>query len=194
MAKVKVCHVCGREYSSRKTDSKYCSRKCVYIGRPKRQKVRKDVTCKGCGVIIHVKPSEIRRGKGNYCTRACYFEYRKRTRTIECEKCGVSFERHNINRRYCSRACFEKALQDQEVHDYRIYLANGGYPAMKSKTIHRVIAERVLGRPLKEREVVHHINCNKLDYRNSNLLICTQSYHRFLHDRMARKYAEVFLS
>lgn len=46
---------------------------------------------------------------------------------------------------------------------------------------HDLIAEKVLGRPLKRGEVVHHINGDNTDSRNCNLLICTQSYHAWLH-------------
>jgi hypothetical protein len=54
---------------------------------------------------------------------------------------------------------------------------------------HVYVAEKALGRSLKKGEVVHHINCDQLDNRPQNLLVCTRAYHVWLHGEMSRRYA-----
>lgn len=59
---------------------------------------------------------------------------------------------------------------------------------MGTRMEHTVIAERILGRPLKKGEVVHHIDGDKMNNKNSNLLICENWYHRWLHNLMSYLY------
>ena len=146
--------------------------------------------CPGCEKEFDSNERDITHNHRKFCTRACYFDYRKRQRTIRCEKCGRSFERGGKDDRFCSWACFQSAIKDHEVFTYRVTKNASGYLYHRSVPVHRSVAEKALGRPLKSTEMVHHINFNKCDNRNQNLLICSQSYHKVIEYRMAKKYAE----
>ncbi len=47
--------------------------------------------------------------------------------------------------------------------------------------IHDILGAKMVGRPLKSDEVVHHIDNNGLNNRKSNLQVMTRSEHMLLH-------------
>jgi len=47
---------------------------------------------------------------------------------------------------------------------------------------HRLIIEQELGRPLTNKEVVHHIDCNPLNNSRDNLQLMSKGAHSTLHD------------
>lgn len=60
-----------------------------------------------------------------------------------------------------------------------------GYPRNKStgKLIHRSVAEKKIGRPLRSHEVVHHKDGDKSNFSRRNLRVTSRSYHSKLHKK-----------
>jgi len=135
-------------------------------------------------------------------------DYHKRnTITLVCSQCQKEFqkvkyyitqtqkERPNA-KFYCSRKCVALGHINPKAVLWKGYwivrkIINGKF---KRIFVHIRIAEKVLGRKMKEGEVVHHINGDKSDNRHKNLVICDNHYHKFLHERMARLWAREHLS
>ncbi|MBQ8076522.1 MAG: HNH endonuclease [Oscillospiraceae bacterium] len=56
--------------------------------------------------------------------------------------------------------------------EYEIVIQDG-----KRRPVHDVIMEGILGRPLKENEVVHHLNGEKRDNREENIQVMDRAKH-----------------
>ncbi len=71
------------------------------------------------------------------------------------------------------------------------YVDENGYKRFSDsdKPVHRHVAERKLGRPLRSGEVVHHINRDKEDNRRGNLWVFRdQDEHYRTHRRDKKRY------
>jgi hypothetical protein len=143
--------------------------------------------CMTCG-----KEFVTRRAKAKFCSTECkkkcpkWQRYHERT----CRVCGKQFL-GRLQSIYCSYPCsWKKSTFRTEPYIRGGYVYRWDGEQRRSIYQHVEIAERILGRRLKKGEVVHHINGNKTDNRNCNLLICTYSYHKWLHNEMSRRYAK----
>ena len=76
--------------------------------------------CRACGRIRYIRPSDIERGRGKYCSSACYFGTRPR-RWQFCPMCGTLFsikpsKAEKWKNHFCSRECYNKAKSELMVH------------------------------------------------------------------------------
>jgi len=144
--------------------------------------------CLECGKIIPrigLPPFHYRRRK--YCSIECgnIAIHRKQENKVtkKCIICGKDFrvkKSHEDKRECCSRDCKGKVMSEiwggkTDTKVKQIWI-NG-----KNRAEHRVVMEKHLGRKLKTKEVVHHINRDKTDNRIENLQIMLNSEHVKLH-------------
>jgi hypothetical protein len=61
------------------------------------------------------------------------------------------------------------------------YIGKHGYWLFKEITVHREIASRTHGRPLRSNEHVHHIDGNQANNEIHNLHVCSASEHTYIH-------------
>lgn len=134
------------------------------------------LTCKNCG-----EP----RDKGRRLCRTCNLERlkasaRNRPRYMwnkQCEACKQSYKAWRKTQRLCSN-CYKDLL---EINSLQVATNNYTSTKSSSHTVHREMAETILGRNLHYNEVVHHMDGNPKNNSVKNLIVLSRSWHGKLH-------------
>lgn len=120
-----TCTVCGKRIHlppSKLINRKYCSNECAHKDMVGEKNGNwkgglSECICKNCGNIFYVKPSHLKAGEGNYCSKDCHYEARRgikmpqlRNRiTKYCKVCGKKIEikksHADVEGSYCSMEC-----------------------------------------------------------------------------------------
>ena len=126
---------------------------------------------------------------------------------VNCENCGKEILRYEcaiFKHVFCSRECsksytskrmseMNKRLNPSRMNEEtknkirasRILSSDKkAYPKIKGRHLHRIMAEKKLGRKLKPGEVVHHIDGDKQNYNPENLeILASQKEHAKIHQK-----------
>lgn len=128
------------------------------------------VTCDVCGKVFDKAESTVR--EHNFC---CIKHFRK---WCSERMSGYNKEENPMNKKWSKKMRLKK--REQVLH--RTGKGEKTYNKFLGRHEHRVVAERMLGRKLKKNEVVHHIDLNKQNNDESNLVVLpSNSEHSHLH-------------
>jgi hypothetical protein len=110
---------------------------------------------------------------------------------LTCAICSEKFSVRNARAKtakYCGYKCHQigEGRKGGAVTGERIKLSSAGkaYTKTNGRHTHRVVAEKITGRPLAKGEVVHHKDGNKLNNDPDNIeILPSQAVHASIHSK-----------
>ena len=146
--------------------------------------------CDMCGKTFERYPCQMKGKKHCFCSRECLWAFSSKSKNPE----GYAFrdftknsERFSeLNRRLNPTRMTPETRG--KLRQARLGTGEGRtYTKVYGRHEHRVVAELLLGRPLRPGEVVHHIDEDKRNNSPENLIVFpSQKEHAAYHARMNR--------
>ena len=150
--------------------------------------MRVNVKCDWCGKEYERLECQLKGKQHHFCSRGCLAAFSNKSKNPE----GYAKLKDYTNISAHMSELNVEMNPDRMTPEVRAKLracrmteGNGRtYAKVYGKKEHRVVAEKVIGRPLLPNEVVHHIDCNRRNNDPNNLMVLTASEHASIHGRM----------
>lgn len=180
-----TCRQCGAEYRKRADRVRipdFCGIACRIRFQTAEITRARGRQCEACGEKFVPRAAQLRIGQGRFCS-------------LRCARPALIAAMHSEASRIKALEGFRKsdyAQRQSEIFGPAHRSWKGGvthsdgyrlirYARNKTRSEHRLIMERKLGRVLRSDEIVHHINHDKTDNRLENLTIMTRAEHMDTH-------------
>ena len=113
----KVCPTCGKEFTAKKKNTKFCSHQCAKLYRMHAEE-------QGSDIVVIDNPEKF------FCKDTGKVIYRKL-----CANCGIEFQAQHVNTKFCSQSCARKFSQNQQKYKKQEFLLDELIYANVSKRI-----------------------------------------------------------
>lgn len=149
----------------------------------------KQYQCDWCGKSFERCESQTAGKKHLFCCRKCLWNFSSKKNNPERyaelkDLSSVSKHLSEMNRQL-NPSRMTTATREK-IRQSRLGKGDGlSYGKLYGRHEHRIVAERILGRPLKKGEVVHHIDFNKRNNAPWNIMIfASQADHAKYHAQL----------
>ena len=148
--------------------------------------------CDMCGKEFYKYPCNVK--NHNFCSRKCLADFSSKAKNPD----GYATLKDLTNMGKHLSEINKYLNQTRMTPEVRAKLRKARLNSGKGKTYtklygrheHRVVAEQILGRPLKRGEVVHHVDCNCRNNSPENLIVLpSQKEHAQLHAKLNKFFA-----
>ena len=183
-----ACVECGDNFSlpnchaKRPNVGKYCTALCQKTAETKRKEKRRR-ECPVCFDIFYPRTTQINRGGVIYCSHKCqgvaFTGEGNPMHGVSISKKSIAkanaTKKHNGSIKYGSdHPSWKGGSITQD--GYRILSVNG-----KQMLEHRFVVECKINRKLSDKEIIHHVDRNKLNNCIDNLKVVTRKEHGKIH-------------